>query len=293
MSWVVFSLLAALSWAVVDTVDKHVLTKWTRHPVVPLIILSIMGIAAGIGIYLFRGFAYLSFFDILLAFLAGILYMIALLFYFQAVQLEEISRVVPLFNLTHFFVLVLAAVFLNEIFTPLKYAGIFMLLIGAVIISLKKFELSLGKPFWLMVLCALCLALNLIISKHLLNLADFWTVFSYSRIGTVLILAPLLYFYYPYIKEISRKHGKLVLGYITLNESLSLVGVFFITVAASVGYITLVQALSAVQPFFVLVFTILLSLFFPAFLKEKVKASIVALKIAATIMMFAGAVLII
>jgi transporter family protein len=292
MSWILFSLLAALTWAVVDTIDKHVLTKWTKRPAVPLMLLGIVGVIAAIAVYLFRGFQQLSAANIMLSFLAGILYFAAMLFYFRAVKLEEISRVVPLFNLTHFFVLVLAAVFLGEIFTPLKYVGVFLLIIGAVLISMKQ-HLALGKSFWLMILTSLCLAFNSIISKYVLNFADFWTVFSYSRIGTLFILVPLFCFYARDLKEVRQKHGAKVIFYITLNESLSLAGVFFITIAASIGFITLVQALSAVQPFFVLLFAVILSIFFPKFLKEKISRPVLLLKFIATVMIFAGAVLIV
>ncbi|MBW2994964.1 EamA family transporter [Candidatus Woesearchaeota archaeon] len=292
MSWILFSLLAALTWAVVDTVDKHILTKWVKKPVVLLIVIGILGFIAAFFIYMFKGYEYLSIVNILLAFLAGIFYIIATLFYFKAAKIEEISRVVPLFHLTHLFVLVLAAVFLGEIFTPIRYLGIFLLIFGAVLISLKKFAISIGKAFWLMVLCSSCLALNAIISKYLLNLANFWTVFSYTRIGTIFVIGPLLYLNFNEFLHLSRK-GPKVLSIVTLNEASNLLGVFFITIAASIGFVTLVQALSAVQPFFVLLFAVLLSVFYPKFLKEKMSKSIIIVKFLATVIMFIGAILVV
>jgi len=76
------------------------------------------------------------------------------------------------------------------------------------------------------------------------------------------------------------------------NESLNLLGVLFITIATSIGYVTLVNALSSIQPFFVLLFTVLLSIFYPSILKEELSKSIIFLKILAIVLMFSGAILI-
>ncbi len=103
MSWISFSVLAAFIWAIVNTVDKYVLTKWVRKPIVPIMILGIIGLIASLFIFLIHGFSYLSYLNITLAFIAGIFYILANTFYFKAAKLEEISRVVPLFNLTTLF----------------------------------------------------------------------------------------------------------------------------------------------------------------------------------------------
>lgn len=293
MSWVLFSLLAAFTWAIVNTVDKYVLTKWVRKPIVPVMILGVVGLVASIAVYLIHGFSRLSYTNILLAFIAGVFYLLMSLFYFKAVKIEEISRVVPLFHLTPLFILILASIFLGEFFAPVKYLGILLLVIGAVLISTKKItSIRFGKAFWLMILSSMCIAINMVITKYLLDFADFWTVFSWTRIGTVVALIPAYFIYYPDLLLTVREHGRKVLGVISFNESLNIGGVIFITIAASVGYITLVNALSSIRPFFVLLFAVLLSVFYPRILKEEIGKSTVLLKIIAIVLMFTGAVLI-
>jgi len=294
MLWVFFSILAAFIWAVVNMIDKYILTRWVRNPIVPVLILGIVGLIASIFIYLFRGFSNLSYFNIFLSFVAGILYILMCIFYFKAVKIEEISRVVPLFYLTPLFVLVLAAIFLGEIFTPIKYAGIFLLIIGAILISSKNLtKVSLGKAFWFMMLSSLVLSLHYIITKHLLNFADFWTVFSYTRIGTIFVLIPIFYFNFSDLVSTVKEHGKKVVAVISLNESLNLVGVLLITIAAAIGYITLVNTLSnSIQPLFVLFSAVILSIFYPRILKEEIGKSTILQKLIAIALMFTGAVLI-
>lgn len=294
MSWILFSILAALTWAIVNTIDKYVLTKWVKKPIVPVMILGIIGLLASFLVFVFHGFSELSFPNIILSFVAGIFYILAIIFYFKAVKIEEISRVVPLFYLTPLFVLILATIFLGEIFTPMKYLGIFLLVIGAILISSKNFiKLSFGKAFWFMVLASLTLSINAVVTKHLLNFADFWTIFSYTRIGTIFVLIPIFYFSFPDLVAVAKEHGKKAIGVMSLAEILNIFGILLITIATAIGYVTLVNALSSVQPFFILFFAVILSIFYPKILKEEIGKSIVLLKLFAIILMFIGVILII
>jgi len=293
MEWILFSILAALTWSIVNTVDKYVLTKWVRKPIVPVMILGVIGLIASIFVYFIYGFSELSYINILLALISGFFYILMSLFYFKAVKTEEISRVIPLFYLTPLFILIFASIFLREFFAPIKYLGIFLLVMGAFVISSKKItKISFGKAFWLMILSSLSLAINQVITKYLLGFADFWTIFSWTRIGTIVVLIPVYLIYFPDILSTVKEHGKKVIGVISLNESLNVVGVIFITIATSVGYITLVNSLSAIQPLFVLIIAVFLSIFHPRILKEEISKSTVLLKLVAIILMFAGAVLV-
>lgn len=285
--------MAALSWAIVNIVDKYILTKWVRQPIIPVIILGIVGLIASIIIYFLYGFSYLSYFNIFLAFIAGIFYILMSVFYFKAVKIEEISRISPLFYLSPLFILILAAIFLREVFTPLKYLGIFLLIFGAILISSKNLsKISLGRAFWWMMLSTLALAINQILTKYLLNFTDYWTIFAYTRIGAVIGLIPIAYIYFPELIDTVRKHGKRVVAVISANETLNLFGVLSITIAVSIGYVTLVNALSSVQPFFVLLFAVILSIFYPAILKEEIGKSVIFQKLLAITLMFIGAILI-
>lgn len=293
MSWIVFTILAALTWAIVNIIDKYVLTKWIRKPITPVIIFCIIGLVASFLVYLFHGFSELSFPNIALSFIAGNFYILTVIFYFKTVKTEEISRVVPLFYLTPLFVLIFAAIFLGEFLTPVKYLGIFLVIVGAIFISSKNFiKISFGKAFLFMVLASLFASLNAVITKYLLNFADFWTIFSYTRIGTIFALIPIFYFNFFDLLSTVRKHGKKVVAMISLNESLNIIAVLLITIATAVGPVTLVNALSSLQPFFVLLFAIILSIFYPRILKEEFNKSTVLLKLIAIALMFSGAILI-
>lgn len=292
--WITFSILAALLWAIVNIVDKYILTKWVRKPPIPVIILGIVGLIVSIAIYFIYGFSPLSSFNIFLALVAGVLYILLTVFYFRALKLGEVSRVTPLFYLSPLFILFFATIFLGEIFTPFKYLGIFLLAAGAILISLKNLsKISFSKSFWWMMLCVITISINQLLTKYLLNFADYRTIFAYVRLGGVIGIIPIVYIYFPELIKSVRKHGKRVVAVISINEVLNLLGVLSITIALSTSYVTLANALSSVQPFFVLLFSVILSLFFPSILKEEISKSIIFLKLFAIILMFVGAILII
>lgn len=292
MSWIFLSILAALIWSVVNIFDKYIISKLVEKPIVPVIVMGIIGLIASVAIFIFHGFQPLSVINIVLAIVAGIFYVLMTFLYFHAIKIEELSKVIPLFYLTPLFILIIAAFFLGEIFTPLKYLGIILLVAGAIIISSNKVSLNFGKAFWLMVLASFVMAINQVITKYLLGFADFWTIFGYIRIGAFAALVPTIIMNTESFKSIYKKQGLRPFGFITASESLNMLGVLSITLAATTGFITLVNALSSVQPFFVLLLTVIISIFYSQILKEEVGKSIVVRKVFAIVIMFVGVILI-
>lgn len=291
--WVIFSILAALCWAVCNILDKYALTKWVRSPFVPTIMLGIFGLIASVVIYFIYGFSSLSYFYVFLSLIGGILWISSVICYFQAAKIEEISRVISLYHLSPLFVLIFAGIFLGEIFTLIKYLGISLLMIGAILISSRSLsKISLNKAFWWMILSVIVNAGSLILLKYLLNFADYWTIFAYMRLGTMIGLIPIFYIYFPEFINTVREYGKKVIVVMSVNEILNLVALIFITIAASIGYITLVDALSSLDAFFVLLFVVILSIFYPSILKEEIGKSIILQKVVAIALMFIGALLI-
>jgi len=294
MTWAILVVAASLILAVVNTLDKYVLTKWVRNPFVSVLVLGFIGLIAGITVWLSRGFAPLSTLNIFGALIAGLCYLVSVVFYFKALKIEEMSRVVPLYYLSPLFILIFAAFFLGEIFTLANYLGIFALMIGAILVSSRSFlRIKLNLAFWWMMIAVLGWSANLILTKYLLNYADYWTIFAWVRLGGFIGIIPLIFIYLPELRDTVRRHGSKFLAAASLSETLTLVSILLVTIAASVGYVTLVEALSALQALFVLLIALLLSVFLPSIIKEELNRAVVLQKIIATILMFAGALLVV
>lgn len=291
--WILFSVLAAFCWALSSIIDKYVLTKWVKNPLVPIILTGIIGLVACIIVYFVYGFSSLSYFNTFLAIIAGFFYILATIFYFKALKIEEVSRIVPLFYLSPLFILIFAGIFLGEVFVISQYLGIILLMVGAILISSKGLSrISLGKAFWWMMLSVIAISLNALLTKYLLNFADYWTIFAWTKVGAAIGVIPVVYIYLPELMDTIKRYGKKVVAAMSTSEALTVSGFLFSTIALSVGYVTLVGALSSVEPLFVLLFAAILSIFYPSVLKEEIGKSVIFQKILAIILMFIGAILI-
>lgn len=292
MSWIALSLLAALMWAAVNVTDKFTMSRWVKNPMIPISILGAATLTAGVVSYAIIRPPALDPYTMGAAFLAGFLHMAAVLVYMAAIRLEDVSRLVPLFHLEAFFIAFLAAMFLGEIFTPLRYAGIGMLILGAMLISYKGRGLRPGKGFWLMIVSTLIFTSVTFINKVLLNHADYWSVMTYTRMSFGMCSLPLIFASRNSIAAMVKQHGKKAVAAITANQAVSVSAYIVFLMAISSGFVTLVDAFQTLQSLFVLAITIVLTSFWPGIITEDIRRGTVALKAAAIAMMFIGVLIV-
>jgi bacterial/archaeal transporter family protein len=294
-SWILLSLLSGFIMALVNLIDRYVLTRLVKQAVVPLFVLGLVGLVPGLVILLVKGGPGLSWPHLLLGAAAGIAFLVMGYFYFRAAQIEEISRVVPLFYLAPVLVAVPAFFFLGEHFPSKTYLGILALIAGAVLLSSRRpLGLGFSRAFRLMALASLSLAIYTLLTKYLLTYADYWTVFAVSRVGMALGLVPFAFRHRPELKAaLAGRRGAKVACFMTANEVLALAGSLFFTMAAAVGPISLVNALSSTQPFFVFVLSLVLALIWPRLLQEDIGWGVTVFKFLAIALMFWGLVLIV
>ena len=147
MSWLLFALLAINLWAVGNIIDKNVISKRVRSPATAVIIGNLSALLYGIIAFVISGeFAIQGFF-------IGVLWSVILLLYYKALAMDEASRIVALYSMTPIFVSILAFFFLGEAFGAEKYIGIILIVLGAMLISMKKLgKFTLNKIFPVMLL---------------------------------------------------------------------------------------------------------------------------------------------
>jgi len=292
MSWILFTILASFLFALTNIVDKFMLNKLIKNPMILTIFTGVLGLITGIIVFFFHGLSHLSIQNTAMAIFAGVIYLLMILFYFKAASYQEISRIVPIFQFNPIIVGLLAFIFLGEVFSLAKYAGILLLVMGSAMISIEKSEgkFHVNKSIWLIILSTLALSLNYFLSKYLLNFADYWTIFSYERIGAFLVVIPLIFIYFRDFKLVFKQ--KIPAVVVSMNELTNIAGIIFITLALSSGPVTLVTGLAAVQPFFVLATAIFASIFFPKIIQENISGKILLVKIFAIILIFIGSAIV-
>lgn len=294
MLWVLLSITAALLWASVNVVDKHILSKIVQRPVVPVMILGVVGLIASVSIFFIHGFAPMPAKFIIFALIGGCFYFLGNYFYLKAITTDDVSKIIPLVHIAPLFIAISAAIFLGEIFTPVKYLGIFFLVAGAFLVSLKNLKsISLGRGFWFMMLADLSIATTETLTKFLFNSqADFWTVFALVRLGAFLAILPIIYINRQLLADVYRQKGIKTYFILFSNQIVNFGGILSLTTANMFGYVTLVNALSSLQSFFVLMFATAFSVFLPNFLKEEAEIKTVARRLIAIIIIITGALLI-
>lgn len=289
MTWFSLSLVAAFLWAIVSAIDKLVLVRWQVKPALMTFSAELIGLIAGCGVLLTIGLSEMSYPRIGLALCAGVFKTLLVLFYFLAIAREEVSRVVTLIYLAPLFILLSARFVLHESLQPQEHLGVILLVSGAVLITCKgKLFPRLNFAFCFAILGVLCLTASQIITKHLLEATDYWTVFSYARVGGFLAVVPLLPIVISNIQAVRSEHKSSVLALIPVNDTIGVCALFIFTAAVALGPVTLVNALSSVQLLFLLLFVVIVGAFNPNILREDLERSVLMSKLVAILLMICG-----
>lgn len=277
MLWIIFSVMAAFFWSIVNVLDKFMLDKWYRRPEAMMAFYGMLNAISVTAVWLYGLVGTISIFNIVLGLVVGFLYTLIAYMYYHIVTMDEISRIAPLFYLVPFFILVVAAVVLGELLSLGNYIGVVLLVFGAMMISTRSLRRpSFGRSFWYLILLNVVMTITSVGTKYMLGFSDVWTVFFYTRSAIVIGCIPFMVMMFPEIRRVFRKHGKRSLGMATLNEGFSLSGHVFFIMATALGSVTLVNAISSIQPFFVLGIMLLISSFWPHHLKEDIGKGTVA-----------------
>jgi drug/metabolite transporter (DMT)-like permease len=120
------------------------------------------------------------------AMLVGVIPVFTFWFYSKALQVEEISRITPMFQFIPIFVVVLSMVFLGEILSAQKYLGIALIVATSLLVAYRKSDNGgvLSSAFkWMLPYCVIISVYN-VFSKYLLAYLDSWSVYFWMMVGS-------------------------------------------------------------------------------------------------------------
>ncbi|MBI2355858.1 MAG: EamA family transporter [Candidatus Doudnabacteria bacterium] len=293
MAWIYFAISAYLLFAISAVIDKFLVSKVVRHPVAYAFYIGITGpfslLLAPFGL------KSLSLPDFFIAIISGVCLVLAIYYYFVAVQKTTVSRILPIQGgLTPLFTLFLALVLLGERLDAIQYIAFVFLVCGAVLISFKK-ESGQWHPVALkyVVLSSLLFALSAAFSKYIFDVSNYVSGMVWTRLGFFVTAMAFLAspqnrrYIFQAPKEAKTKNVAIYYS----SRFLGTVGGFLQNFAVSIGSVTIVNALQGTQFIFLLVLTSFLSLRFPKVLRENISAAILSQKIAAIVLVTVGLVL--
>ena len=298
MHWIPVALLAPACWAVGNHIDKYLLARQLDQRGIG----SLMVCSALIGALVMPLILIVQP-DVLritpahaaIVMLNGMLYVLGLLPYLYALQRDEASIVVPLFQTSAVFSYLLGLLVLGEDLTGWQLGAALLIICGSVLIALElgqRRSIFKADIFALMLLASFLNALNWLLFKVVAVQEDFWVSSFWEYAGFVLIGVLMLIFVKSYRLEfiaMMRQSKFNVLGLVGLNETMSLAAKTATNVASLMAPLALVSTVNGLQPLFVLIYGALLTLYLPRYGQERLGMTIVLQKVAAMTLMIVGA----
>lgn len=292
------TILASFLWAITNHMDKFLVAGDEKSPngirtllvfstlVAGVIISPIWLIASKFSI----GISWLS-----LACIAGgaIFSILGVYLYFKALEKNDASIIVVMFQLIPVFSYILALIFFKENLTTKQLIGSVVIILSAVFISLEFGEKN-KKGKWaalaLMALSSLCYSTYYIffdfgIRHSPYKSCAFWFQIMYLIIGLILFCNKS--FRNEFVSAI-RNNGK---RYITLNlsnEALNLIAMMLVNFANVTIPLAIANVCNGFQAAFVFILGVLGVTFFPKYFKEDLRKKVVFKKVGCIILGIAG-----
>ena len=274
--WVPVTLVGPVLWAASTHIDKYLVDRYfsDRDVSVLLVFTALIGVVLLPFIaVLSPGFAAIPPASIAVITFTGVLYMVAMYFYLQALQSNEASVVAPFYQVASVFAYGLAYVVLGEVLTPTQLLGAGLIVAGTALASLRS-GARIGKINFrlvvLMLACALALAISSVVFKLFAVRDKFWPTTFWTYVGEALYGVVLLAMPGPrrLLVALVRSNPMSVIGINGANEVINLVGGLIARYAMLLAPLGLVQALSSTTTIFVFLFGIVLTLSFPRYGRE-------------------------
>lgn len=295
MSWIYFVILATFMWSITNVMDKYLIDKRIKSPLIVFIFLRIISIIPVIILIPILNIGVPNLYFLSFIFVSAVLMALGIIIYYKIVEIEEISVSIPLFQFIPIFTLFIAFFTLGERLAAIDYLGFLILITGGFVISIKRVSglFRVGKVFWFVILASLMFSTSYVIAKFVLNYVNYWETIIWVWIFVIFATMPILFsgkirgeFKY-YYKKINRRDWSILFTNITISV-LASASYYF---AIKIGPISLVQASENIQMIFVFILALLFTMFYPHTMKERFDSRALAQKILGMILIIIGVLL--
>lgn len=293
MNWASVAILSTATFAVVNTIDSHLLSK--RMPGLRALLLpvSISHLFCGLlSFYLVPLPEGIGIWPVLVAVASGILRTIAVTIILYNLQREEVSRVISVVYTYPIFVAIIAVLFMGETLGYLQWLAIIIVVAGAVMGSVRQSPsgstIWLGKPLLFLFGSSLLLAMADITSKYALAYISFWNMFSITAfcISGIFLLVSMRPHILRQLTNMERRNSTIAL--LVLSETLAPTGSVLLFWALEKGLVSLVSTIASSRPVFVVIFALILSRILPEFTEWQPGKEMLTLRLVAIAMIFGG-----
>ncbi len=315
--WFPITVIAYFLNAGVYTADKYFLSKKIHSSISYAFYVGIWSICNAI-LLAFNWFMP-SWQWLIIDFIAGFLFLWALIAWYKALHQSEATKVVPLVGvLIPVFSLLLSYVFLGTVLNQQTLLALFVLITGGALISLKHKEE--GKIKYLIhkvraffgfkdaeahsvrrliinsIIAAFAFASYYVLVKYIYLHQPFLGSYIWTRIGG--FIGALLLIVIPYNRRIifTTEKRKVAIKNLPLFLSIRLlatVAFILLNYAISLGDVAIINALQGIQYVFLIIIVIVLSEKYPDILKEEINKKVLTQKFVGVVMIGIGLYLLI
>ena len=288
MSWLLIAAIAYFIYAIVFIGDRVLVTKAFKEPVayafytgllhgaailiIPLL-LVLSPLVSFVNIDSLKQLLPAGINELITSLFTGILFFIAVYFFYRALFHFDASRVVPLVgSLVPLVSLIIASLALAQYLDFAELIAFILLLLGGVLISIKTKLLSSLNVFAAGFLAALFFGIFYALTDYIYLTQSFWPGFIWARIGTA--LAALCVLALPSIRRMVFKSSEKVKEKVRVGTAVigihALGGIAFVMIhyAISLSHVSLINALQGVQYIFLLFLIFVFSKKYPKLLEE-------------------------
>ncbi|KND48970.1 MAG: hypothetical protein AB200_00895 [Parcubacteria bacterium C7867-005] len=237
--------------------------------------------------------------QIIIQTIGGVLLTLSIYFYLMALNSDEASVVIPFALLVPVFGFIFSYFLLGEILTAKQFFASLLVILGAFILSLEfSEERRVGlrhRVLGFMVLCTIFQAAQETLFKFTTIENSFMASIFWLHVGIAICGFALVLFHKNLLSEFYesvRVNGRLVFGVNFISEAVSTTAYMIRDYATLLAPVAIIMALNGYQPAFVFILGIILTLLFPKFVNEKIKATHLIHKSTAIAVMIVGTILI-
>lgn len=300
MQWFFIALGAPFLWALTNISDQYLVAKYstgTRGSGGLVLFSSLIGIFVAIGIGVFiDGVFNISNLDKILLLITGGLTIAWVILYLFALEIQDVSAVVPWFLTIPIFGYILGYFFLGEILSTQELVGSFIILCGVFLISIDfsgKKNIFKWRPALYMLIACLLISIVGVIFKYVTIGENFWVSSFWEYVGLG-VFGVIIYIFIPKYRNefmlMNKNGGRKIFALNTTSEILTIVGNLLTNYALLLAPVTMVYLVGSFQPAIILFLTLLATKFFPNIVKEDLHKRILIPKIIAIAIMIAGSV---
>ncbi len=297
--WAIYAVGASLLWSLVNMIDKYLVSKYTNeeHSSGALVLFSSL---VGVFIAFFIGILnpeiwHIGTIDKFLLILVGFMSVAWILFYLYALEIEDVSVVVPWFLTIPAFGYIFGFLFLGESLTYYQQIGSLIIMLGLIVLSVdfKKEKISKFKTKVVLYMLAACIiiAAQGIIFKYVAEVESFWVSSFWGYLGLG-FMGLILYIFSPNYRRdfirMNREGGLKIFSLNFISELTTTAGDLLAKFALLLAPVTVVYLMSSFQPAFVLILTILGTLFLPSVVKESLNFRVLIPKVIAILITIIG-----